>query len=122
MGLALVDYSATNAGTFSGFVASASGDLRRVSGRLAIEEPEGKLLVPFVSTEVRLGYRLTPRVSADLGAALTLFLPQEVLRARRAGLLSGADRLQAGVLTLPTERLTRPFVALRPSLAIRVEL
>ena len=122
-GAAALGLSFANAGTFSGHVTDpVSGITAPASGRLSIEEPPARSVVPFVATELRAGYALNARFSIDLGASLAVFFPPRVTRAQRAGLLTGPDHSRAGVLTLPDEVAMRAFLLVSPSIAVRIEL
>lgn len=119
-GAALLRASFSNSGTFVG--ATDGVPPGSISGTLSIEEPARRLVVPFTSTELRVGYRLSARVTVDIGVSAMLFLPPGATRSHRSGLLDDADRLRVGVLTLPDEAVARPFIAVSPSVAARFEL
>jgi len=91
------------------------------------------MLVPFAEAEVRVGYRLSPRWSLDLGLGLTLFLPPKRLRSnydspdgadrpRQVGLAPDANVGRLGRITLAEEVLTRAFTTLSPTAGLRYEL
>jgi hypothetical protein len=121
-GVALLNVSLRNGGTFSGQFWDETQGWMPTTGRLVIEEPSRRAVVPFLATEIRFGRTLTSRLSADVGASATVYFPPELPRAQRAGLLGGGDNVGAGVLTLPDEAAIKTFLTVVPSLGLRLEL
>lgn len=121
-GAALLSADTSTTGTARGQLRTVGEPDQPASGTLAIDEPSRRLLTPFVSTEIRLGGYLTPRISLSFGVSATLFLPPAIERKGRRGLASGSQSLDIGPLRLADEPLARPFVALSPSVAGRYEL
>jgi len=126
----------SNRGSFAGTLRdpSGTGETASFSARLSMQEASYELVTPFLSSEVRLGYRLTTHLSIDVGAAVLLVAPPRVQRVGTSVTGGGTDRaLQAtpsgawsngqpqdpGLLELPRESLAGPFVAFSPSLAVR---
>jgi hypothetical protein len=104
-----------------------------VTRRTSFAERSELMLVPFVETEVRVGYRLSPRWSVDFGLGLTLFLPPRRVRSdadspdgvdrpRQLGLTSDANLGRLGRITLAEEVLARSFSVVSPTLGVRCEL
>jgi hypothetical protein len=126
VGLALLNSSTTNSGTFSG----GSGGDGPLTSPLAIAEVERRLLTPFGSTELRMGYRFTKQISGDLGVALMIFFPPNASRAGANSFSTDADRISpvppnaathSDVLTLPREEIAGTFLALAPSVTARFD-
>jgi hypothetical protein len=104
-----------------------------VTRRASFAERSELMLVPFAETEVRVGYRLSPRWSVDFGLGLTLFLPPKRLRSnydspdgadrpRQIGLTPDATLGRLGRITLAEEVLARSFSVLSPTVGVRCEL
>jgi hypothetical protein len=94
------------------------------SGRMSVAERQTRLLTPFVSTELRLGYRFSTRLVADLGLRLLLFLPPERLRGGANTFSSSTNRagtIGSDVLSLPRETVAGPFLALAPTAGVRLD-
>jgi hypothetical protein len=122
-GLATLKLAASNSGTFSGKVSTDQGPAQSVNGTLSLPEASTQILTPCVSSEVRLGYRLSAWLSADVGLALSAFFPTDVSRSERRGLLRSGDQetaRAAGVLVLPDETVASTFLAVSPSVAMRL--
>ena len=138
LGLASLSSRTQNAGTFSGTATNpdVSSQKQVVTSHLAANAEENqKLLTPFGSTELRVGYRFSRVVSADIGAALMIFFPPNVARSGSNDLGGSQNRAAVlvppggswptgnpvipGVLQLPHEEVAGTFIALSPSVAIR---
>lgn len=139
MGVAFLGSATSGSGTFQGDLTNRSLPGERVSyaGRIDGNELDRLLVTTFATTELRFGVRVTRRLVIDLGLAATLFLPPEKTREgttdyserdTRTTVLpsSGATwsdgaAINAGVLTLPRERVAGPFVAYSPSVGARFD-
>lgn len=122
-GLALLLAAPENSANVTGYLRGVGGAPDQpASGHLSIPEPTQQLLTPFVSTELRIGHYFSRRLSADIGVAISLFMPPTAERANRSGLASGPQSHDIGVLTLPDETMARAFLTLLPSLAGRFDL
>jgi hypothetical protein len=142
MGMAALKTTTTNVGTFRGELRRTNDDgneeAQVLTSRVSIEETQRRLVTPFASTEIRFGYRLSERLSLDLGVGLWLFLPPDELRTgannvsderRRASLIdprgagwADGSELAPGLIWLPEERIAGAFLAASPSLSVRLEL
>lgn len=115
-GLAWLNTTSENGGNFRGTGLA-------LAGTLSVDEPKQELLAPWVSTELRYGYRFGRYLDLDLGVSLLLFVPPQTIRANRWGPLDGsaeAIRKAGGVVALPDEPIVRAFLAVSPSLAARI--
>lgn len=124
-GVAALHSAAASSGTFV-------SEPFQMSRSVAIAEQSEWLLTPFVSTELRIGYALSDRLSLDLGLGLRLFSPVQKPRrdteptfgdsGSRAQVLQdeSGDRAKAGLLTLPDGRVAGMFLALSPVLGARL--
>ena len=138
VGLASLDSRTANSGKFSGQISNPdlTTEKQSVTGQLvANAEATQHLVTPFGSTELRIGYVLSKVFSADIGAALMIFLPPSVPRAGTNNLSSSQNRaatltppgndwssghpVTPGVLQLAKEDVASAFVALSPSIAVR---
>jgi hypothetical protein len=115
VGAARLAAELSSAGTFKGTEPA-------VTGRLDVDEGSQQLFTPFASTELRLGYRFTRHVSADLGLALMLLVPPDAQRTSRSALLEIPERRDVGVITIADEAVARTFLAASPSIGARFEL
>jgi PEGA domain len=116
--------------------ASSSGTLTSepvvMTRGVTLEEQSAWLVTPFISSELRLGYAVSKRVSIDVGLGLRLFVPARKPRRdtspafgepdERAVALRDepGDATKAGVVTLPGERIAGAFLAVTPALALRL--
>jgi hypothetical protein len=126
VGLAVLNSNTTNSGTFSGIGNSGAP----FSSSLIIPELERQLLTPFGSTELRLGYRFTKHLSADVGVALLIFVPQNASRTGANNFSDDGERVapvppnsltHVDVLTLPRENVAGAFLSASPSAAARFD-
>lgn len=125
-GVAALHTSASSAGTFM-------SEPVALTRNVAIQEQAAWLVAPFVSSELRIGYSVSRRVSIDVGVGLRLFVPAQRPRRdtdptfggrdERAAALQDepGDRTKPGVLTLPGERVAGAFLALAPALGLRLD-
>jgi hypothetical protein len=138
-GVAFLISDTQNSGTFAGELSNPRDPsvTEPHVAPLSIEEAAELLVTPFATTELRLGYRFTDRVSADFGVGLFLFFPPEKYRVGTNTTSNGTDRtkplpnpskswenglpMEAGSLTLPRETIAGTFLAFAPSLALRVD-
>jgi hypothetical protein len=127
-GVALLRANTSNSGVFTTIQSDRSQALTRL---VSIPEQSDWLATPFVSSELRGGYRFNERFSADIGIALTLFMPESSRRlgtddtfGNRSQALPDmqGDTTKPGVISLPQERVTGTFLALVPTVALRVDL
>ncbi len=104
---------------------------------VAIAEDDQQLWLPFAGPEVRFGYRVSPRLSFDLGAAFLVFLgPDRVRTGGRLGrgetradfvgsatgtFPSGAPVGAPGRVELPRESSFGTFFAIVPTLGGRLD-
>lgn len=128
IGVASLSSVTSNGGTFKGQVSTSGAPDETVARFVSIGEAPQRLLTPFGSTELRLGYRLAKRVTIDVGAAVFLFVPPNAARAGTNSLANGihrADKLDPGgtpgVMRLPDETVAGTFVAFEPSIGVRVD-
>jgi hypothetical protein len=124
VGIASLMAQPSNSGTFTGTVTDAQGQVEPLSGPFSVAEPSSRLYTPFVSSEVRLGYRFTDRLSIDLGIALLAFFPPpHADRVERRAELNGVPEkvALAGVLEVPNETVATTFLTASPSVALRIE-
>ena len=134
-GIARLNSSTKNSGTFSGEITNAtSGERQDLTLPLNIAEAARVLYVPFASTELRVGYRFSRVFSVDIGAALSVFFPPRVARGGtdttgsadvRGTLLhtpatwADGKPVVPGRLTLPRETVAGPFLTLAPTVAVQ---
>jgi hypothetical protein len=134
VGLAALTATTSNVGTFTGQIPSPTAETPNArqpyTSSVSVEEVQRHLLTPFVSTEARWGYRFSKRISADLGLALLLFMPPDQKRAgnntfsgeqSRAIPLPEQGDVDPGVLSLPIESVARAFLAISPTVGLRVD-
>jgi len=124
-GLAVLHTSSSSSGTF---ISEPGASARRVT----IEEQAAWLVTPFISSELRVGYTVSKRLSVDAGLGLRLFVPARTPRRDTDPTFGGADDRavalpdqpgdvrKAGVLTLPRERIAGAFLALAPTISLRL--
>ncbi|HYP90726.1 MAG TPA: PEGA domain-containing protein [Polyangiaceae bacterium] len=124
-GAALLHAQTSSSGSFAS-EPIAGQSLERV---VNVPEQAHWLLTPFIASELRLGYQLSARVSADVGLGLWLFLPKSSQRrgtdqtfGERAMALpkSPDDAATPGVLSLPGEKVAGAFLALSPAIGLKV--
>ncbi len=121
-GLAFLTARSTARGTFAGRLPnSMTNRVEQFQESVSIPEETGNLLTPFVSSELRVGYRLTNSLSADLGMALQLFLPPKTVVSTQKTIGDSTTGFHERLLTLSDERLARAFIAFAPSVAVRYE-
>jgi PEGA domain len=140
IGLASLRSSTANSGTFSGEISNPDDPTEKqsFSGPLSQNGEAPQVLVtPFGSTELRIGYRFSKAISADLGAALLILFPPNTPRvglnnlgdsqSRDATLISpgtnwsaGGHPVIPGSVQLPHEDVAGAFLAVSPSVAVRV--
>lgn len=139
-GVARVRARFDNRGTFRGDVpnpANAS-DVYGVSESTSVPEESRDLFMPLVGPEVRFGYRLSRRLSLDLGVGVFALLAPSAPRTGTnnlgsgdgdrtallsdvpAGYADGSD-VRPGRLFLPDENGFDTFVAVVPTLAVRFD-
>jgi hypothetical protein len=116
-GVAVLRSRTTGSGSFVGELEAGQASSKR-SGTLQIPEPQRVAAAPIVASELRIGRRLGPHISADIGLALFLLLPSRVVRAERVGVLNG--EASSGAFTLPDELLAGPFLSLAPAVGARL--
>jgi hypothetical protein len=131
-GFAWLAAATSNRGTFTYVDGTPAASTTPYRAHVSIDEVSRKLTTPFTSTELRLGYRFSKRVTADFGVALMLLLPpSDELRAGNNSFSDDETRrvpleerqgVDPGVLSLPKEAIAGPFLAVSPSLGLRVEL
>jgi hypothetical protein len=139
LGLAVLTSATSNNATFTGELTNPEqpAETQTYTSRVSIQEMERRLLVPFASTEIRFGYRVSKRFSVDLGVGLWLLLPPREPRVgannlsddrNRATLLdpgaavwADGRRIAPGVIELPDEAIAGPFLAVSPTLGARVD-
>lgn len=133
-GVARLRSSTNSSGTFEGTLVNPNDatERRGYVSRLNFLEDDQRIWGALFTTELRVGYRVNSRFSVDVGVALWLTVPQ-----RRSRTLGGAPRIahlsaipepwadgqavRPGYATLPSETVTRAFIAVSPSLAARYE-
>jgi hypothetical protein len=122
-GVALLHTDTSSSGTFVSHLAAGSNLTRSID----IPEQSTWLLTPFIESELRLGYRISQRISVDVGVGLSLFFP--VARERRgvdeafgtrATALPQSGVVKPGVVSLPNENVAGAFLALSPGAGLRV--
>jgi PEGA domain len=115
LGLAALTTETAGAGRFT----SVAGATTRVG----IAEDSLQLVTFLASTELSLGYKVTPKLSAGVGLGLTLFLPPSRLRSAVDDTFGGPSQravaLPAGTVRLPEERVAGAFLALIPGVSAR---
>jgi hypothetical protein len=129
-GLAFLTSRSSNSGTFAGRTRDGSEPF---ISRTSVPEVDQSLLTPFLSLDLRAGYRFSPLISADFGVALMVFLPPRVGRTgatsfsgdgARATQLNPNDSegnaLPSSNLTLPREDVADTFLAVAPAFGVRV--
>lgn len=139
LGVARVKTTHETSGDFSGTASDpATGDTAGYSmSGVAISEDDKQLWLPFAGPEVRFGYRVSPRLSFDVGVAALFFLgPDRVRTGGRLGRESRADFVPTasgtfpsgapvgapGRVELPSEASFGTFFAVVPTLGGRFEL
>ncbi len=116
-GLAALRATPSNSGTFEGLYEDRMGNPIPAQGELSVREPSATLATPFISSELRWGYRVADRLTLDLGATAFLLFPSSSSRSGRVGSAVGAS--DAGFLGLPDETVARTFLSWSPSVGIR---
>jgi hypothetical protein len=140
LGVARVNAKHETRGDFSGTASDpATGETAAFTmNRVEIDEDDKQLWLPFAGPEVRFGYRVSPRLSFDVGAAFLVFLgPDRVRSGGRLGrgetradfvgsangtFPSGAPVGAPGRVELPRESSFGTFFAVVPTLGGRFEL
>jgi hypothetical protein len=136
-GLAWLSSKTSNEGTYAGEVANPNDESETlpVVARASAAETSERLLAPFASAEVRVGYRISKNFSADFGLGLMLLWPPSKVRAgatnlsdeRVAPLDDPDDTWRDGkdvrdvLLELPREDVAGAIVAFSPQLGARWE-
>lgn len=127
--------STTNArGTFAGALVNPNdpSEQRQYVSRLNFLEDDQRVWAGLLATEVRVGYRISQHISADLGAALWLVLPERKERTQEGGQRiarlsevpepwADGHPVRSGHAALPSESVARTFLAITPSLGLRYE-
>jgi hypothetical protein len=123
IGVARLRVEPSSAGTFEG-TAVIDGDPHDVSSSLGALEATQVTWAPLISTELRVGYRLSRRVSMDAGMSLNLFAASPIMRGERYLVLPESEPASrsVGAIVLDDARAMSAFVILSPSVALRVEL
>jgi hypothetical protein len=116
-GVAVLRSRTSGAGNFRGELEAGQSSSKRV-GTLETAEPQTLTAAGIVASELRVGRRLGPRISADFGVALYLVLPSRTVRGERVGVLNG--EAASGAFTLPDEIVAGPFLSLSPALGVRL--
>jgi len=140
LGVARVKASHETRGDFSGTAADpVTGATAPYSmSGVAINEDSQQLWMPFAGPELRIGYRVSAKLSLDLGAAFLVFLGPDRVRtggrlgrgATRADFVSSANGTfpsgtpvgAPGRVELPKETSFGTFFAVVPTLGGRFEL
>jgi hypothetical protein len=97
-------------------------------GHLSLMEDAQHLWIPFTALEVRVGYRISPRLTLDVGlASWFLFAPSYPRtggdfgdsQVRRASLPPSAQGVRGGVVQLPSENSLATMVLFTPTIGAR---
>jgi hypothetical protein len=138
-GLARARVSTENSGTYAIAVPNPpTGEVFRGTQRVSIPELAENQWLPLIAPEIRIGYRVSDRLSVDLGVALLVLFGPSDLRTGRTSLSRSGERraaldnfpgrfmdgelIRPGLITLPAERSIGTFAVLAPSAGVRLEL
>lgn len=123
-GVGRVTLTPSNQGTFSGLALPEDAAPRAISSELSVFELPRTQWAGLASAELRGGYRVTRRLSIDVGVMLTLLAMPRT--ARQARYLTFPDAVatadEVGTLRLPAESTPSLVFALTPMLAVRFDL
>jgi PEGA domain len=140
LGVARARAEFENGGSYAGTASQpTTGDTAPYAiSDLSISEDSQQIWLPFVGPELRVGYRVSPRLSFDVGAAVLLFFGPD--HPRTGGRLGNGDSRSdfvgsakgtfpdgtpvgaPGTVELPRERSFGTFFAVVPTLGARLEL
>jgi hypothetical protein len=131
-GLAWLSSRTSNSGTYAGSAPDGSGQTTPFAVPASIPELDETLATPFLSAEIRVGYRFLPHILADLGLGLSVFFPPPVPRTGATSFSNDGTRVtqlpssgipegvNPGTLTLPKENVAGTFLAFAPTLGARL--
>jgi len=134
VGAARLTSKSAGTGSFSGTLTNPNdpAERREYNVHVDFREDETRFWAAMFSTELKAGYRFHQRVSVDIGVALLAILPETRQRtlggAQRFARLrppeqpwSDGEAIRPGHAELPNEALARVFLAIAPSLGLRVD-
>lgn len=138
LGVARLRTSTSNRGTFTGTI-ERNGAVYRFSEGVTVPEEAGAAWAPLVGPEIRLGYRLSRALTAEIGVLALLVFPESVPRTGESGVLERVRGRRSAVLgdyTEPGEGLTNPslgvatlreenalgsFLSILPNVSVRMD-